>query len=275
MKYLFLKLLPKNLFSKLMGHLAEIKAPAPLLESVIRTYADFYKIDLNEMKKPLSEINCFNEFFTRELKDGLRPVDEAADSLTSPVDGTIAEYGAIKDGLLIQTKGIYYSLSDLVGPKDAETFDDGYFMTIYLSPADYHRIHTPFQGEVNRFSYFSGNLWPVNHFAVENIGGLFSINERIFTPLETAKGLIGMIKVGATVVGKIKTTYHPLESNDNKGTKCDLPVTPSRTFAKGQEIGRFQLGSTVILLMEKGRFKEGSISRGQKVKMGEAIGTMQ
>lgn len=274
MQYLFLKLLPKNLFSRMMGALSDLEAPTPLLMAIIRAYAKHYKIDLGEMKTPWADIKRFNDFFTRELKEGVRPIDEEPDVLVSPVDGALAEWGEIKDQLLLQTKGIYYSLADLVGPEEAKCFEGGHFMTLYLSPADYHRIHTPYGGKVSRFSYFSGNLWPVNKFGVEEIGGLFSINERIYTPLDTLRGRIGMVKVGATVVGKILTTYSKLTSNQGGKTALDLPVVPPVEYGKGQEIGRFQLGSTVILLMEPGRFEGENLEKGMKVKMGQRLGKL-
>ncbi len=258
-----------------MGKLADIKAPTPLLMGVIQTYAKHYQIDLSEMKTPWAEIACFNDFFTRELKEETRPIDQGKDTLISPVDGTLAEWGPIENHLLVQTKGIYYSLVDLVGAKEAQRFTKGTFLTLYLSPADYHRIHTPFAGQVNRFSYFSGNLWPVNRFGVEEVGGLFALNERIYTPIETAHGPIGMVKVGATVVGKIRTTYSPVTSNQGQGTTLDLPVEPAVGYEKGQEIGRFQLGSTVILLLPPNGFTpHPDLEKGIKLKMGQALGEL-
>ena len=275
MQYLFLKLLPKNLFSRCMGFLADAQVPRPLLRSVINAYASHYRIDLDEMKTPWERIRCFNDFFTRELKGGLRPIDPQPDSLTSPVDGALAEFGEIENRLLVQAKVIYYSLADLVGEEESKTYEGGWFLTLYLSPADYHRIHTPFAGEVRRCSYFSGNLWPVNQLGVSQIGGLFAINERLYTPLETDLGTLGLVKVGATVVGKIKTTYNNLESNQGADSQMDLPVSPSRAYAKGEELGRFQLGSTVILLLPPGVFEPFELVQGMKLNMGQKLGSLQ
>lgn len=273
MKYLFLKLLPKNLISKLLGKLAELKLPSPLLITIIQIYSQIYKVNLKEIKNDsLDRFETFNAFFTRELKPGLRPIDKDEDSIVSPVDGTVAEFGIIEDGLLLQSKGVYYSAYDLVGKKHAKLFKDGYFITIYLSPSDYHRIHTPVAGKVNEFSYFSGNLWPVNELGVRNVGGLFSLNERIVTSLVGDCGTVGLVKVGATVVGKIKLDYSDLSSNSGEKTQLHLPVFPPKSYEKGAEIGRFQLGSTVILLFEKDRFKPEDLFHGQKVQMGQVIG---
>lgn len=224
------------------------------------------------MKLPVSRMKSFNDFFTRELKPEVREVDDTSSSIVSPVDGTIAEFGAIKNNLLVQSKGILYSLVDLVGKKEAKDFENGFYLTIYLSPADYHRIHAPVSGRVKNFSYFSGNLWPVNRFGIENVGGLFSLNERILTPIESDMGKVGLVKVGATIVGKISLDYDRLNTNSGKPTALNLPVVPTKLYKKGDEIGLFQLGSTVILLFESGRFNQTNIYSGKTIKMGEAIG---
>lgn len=273
MKYLFLKLLPKNLISRLLGVLSNLQFPSPILISFIHLYSSIYKIQLSDLKVPADSMKTFNEFFTRELKPELRPIDATPNGVVSPVDGTIAEFGNIEHGLLVQTKGVLYSLSDLVGKEDAKLFDQGYFITIYLSPADYHRIHTPVSGKIKRFSYFSGNLWPVNSFGVQNIGGLLSLNERIVSPVESENGTVGVVKVGATIVGKISVDYNKLCSNKGKNSQINLPVYPVKEYQKGEEIGKFQLGSTVILLFEKNRFTPYELSKKGKVKMGHLIGT--
>lgn len=275
MRYLLLSLLPKNLLSRLAGILADLELPTPILSSLIQLYSQIYKVKLHEMKAPIGSMRSFNDFFTRELRPELRPIDPAPGSVVSPVDGKIAEYGTIEQGLLVQAKGILYSLSDLVGEKTAAVFKDGYFLTIYLSPADYHRIHLPISGKIRKFSYFSGNLWPVNSFGVQQIGGLFSLNERIVTPIEGNHGVVGLIKVGATIVGKIKLDYSSLSSNSKKPTQLDLPVIPSRVYRKGDEIGRFQLGSTVILLFEKNKFKPANFLPESPIKVGQVLGTLK
>ncbi|MDH5559497.1 MAG: archaetidylserine decarboxylase [Deltaproteobacteria bacterium] len=274
MKYLFFQLLPKNLLSRLMGVLADIKFPSPFLLSIIKAYSYLYGINMNEMAKSPNELKNFNEFFTRKLKPELRPIDPGEKSVISPVDGTISEFGAIKEGLLTQTKGIFYTLEDLVGEKYSKLFEQGYFITIYLSPADYHRIHTPVSGKVSNFNYFSGNLWPVNRFGVEEIGALLAINERIVTPIKNKVGIVGLVKVGALVVGKITLDYSDISSNSKGLKSLHLPVLPEKNYDKGDEIGKFMLGSTVILLFQKNQFKPGELHRDKKIRMGEKIGEM-
>ena len=272
MTYLFLRLLPKNLLSRLIGYLGTLEIPSPFLNSIIQIYCRIYGVNLDEMKLPVGSMKCFNEFFTRELKPGARKVDDTVSSIVSPVDGTIAEFGLIKNNLLVQTKGILYSLVDLVGKKAAKDFENGHYLTIYLSPADYHRIHAPVSGKVKNFSYYSGNLWPVNIYGIEKVGGLFSLNERILTPIESDMGKVGVVKVGATIVGKISLDYDQLRTNSGKPTTFNLPVVPTKQYKKGDEIGLFQLGSTVILLFESGRFNPNDIYSGKTIKMGQAIG---
>ncbi len=272
MRYLLLRLLPKNLLSRLAGFLADLHLPSPVLSSLIRLYAQIYKIQLDELKLPVSRMKTFNDFFTRELKTGLRPIDQNPANIVSPVDGKIAEFGKIEQGLLIQAKGVLFSLADLVGEKDAAQFDQGYFVTIYLSPADYHRIHTPIAGEVGRFSYFSGNLWPVNSFGVQHIGGLFALNERIVTSIKGERGTVNLVKVGATIVGRISLDYTNRCTNKGEATQINLPLIPPKKYQKGDEIGRFQLGSTAILLFEKNQFNPVDLSYGKTVLVGQAIG---
>ncbi len=275
MRYLLLRLLPKNLLSRIAGMLSDIELPKPVLSSLIQLYSQIYNVKLYEMKTAIGSMKTFNDFFTREIRPELRPIDPTPGSVVSPVDGKIAEFGRIEQGLLVQAKNILYSLNDLVGEINATIFQDGYFMTIYLSPADYHRIHLPISGKIRKFSYISGNLWPVNNFGVKQIGGLFSLNERIITPIEGEHGIIGMIKVGATIVGKIKVDYSDLSSNSNRTTQFNLPIVPERVYHKGDEIGRFQLGSTVILLFEKDKFKPADVLPGTLVKVGQIIGSMK
>lgn len=274
MNYLLLKLLPKNLVSRLAGFLADLRVPAPLLLSLIQVYSKFYKIQLNEVKKPISAFKSFTDFFTRELKKEARSIDSTPNAIVSPVDGTIAEFGDVEDGLLVQAKGVYYTLNDLVGKTLAKKFEDGYFITIYLSPADYHRIHTPVAGKVKSFAYFSGNLWPVNRIGVDNVGSLFAVNERIVTPIQSEMGDVLLIKVGATVVGKITLDYHELKTNQKKEqTQLNIPVVPARQYEKGQEIGQFQLGSTVVLIFSNNQMTPVGLRKGKKVKLGEMIGS--
>lgn len=273
-RYLILRCLPKNILSRLAGVLADMELPAPLLSSLIDIYCRVYKVKRHEIKTPLGAMKSFNDFFTRELRPELRPIDQTPGGVVSPVDGTIAEFGPIEQGFLIQTKGVLYSLVDLVGKETASLFEDGFFVTIYLSPADYHRIHVPISGKIKAFSYFSGNLWPVNSFGVKHIGGLFALNERIVTPIEGEQGVVGLVKVGATVVGKIKVDFSELASNSKRPTQLNLPVVPERSCRKGEEIGRFQLGSTIILLFEKDRFKPHGIETGDPIHLGQLIGSM-
>ena len=207
----FLSLIPTNLFSRGLGYLSEKELPPSVLHSFIKAYCTYYKIDIDEYEKKPSEYKTFQEFFTREFKKGARKFDTLPNGIISPVDGTIAQCGKIEEGLLLQAKGIYYSLTDLIS--EDTVFKNPFYITIYLAPRDYHRIHTPIDGTVASYSYFSGSLWPVNNLGVSRIANLFCINERIFTLFDTAMGKVGLVKVGATVVGKISTKYSHLTTN--------------------------------------------------------------
>lgn len=273
MKYLLLRLLPKNILSRLLGALADKEVPPGVLKRVIQVYSQFYGVNLAEAKKPIEQMKTFNEFFTRELRPEARPIDATPQSVVSPVDGEISEFGRIQQGMLVQTKGVLYSLTDLVGKTDAVALENGYYLTIYLSPADYHRIHAPVSGKVKHFSYFSGNLWPVNKLGVQNVGALFSLNERIVTPIEGEHGMMALVKVGALIVGKVSVSYSAFETNTGTTSQVNLPIIPEKSYQKGDEIGKFKLGSTVLLIFEKDRFKpDPAIEKGEKVKVGQRIG---
>jgi phosphatidylserine decarboxylase len=235
--------------------LADLKLPSPLLISLIQLYSKLYAVKLNEIKaSSLTEFKTFNDFFTRQLNPKSRPIDNDPDSVISPVDGKIAEFGDITNSLMIQTKGVYYSLIDLVGTKHAKLFKDGFFLTLYLSPSDYHRIHSPISGRVTEFSYFSGNLWPVNELGVKRIGGLFSINERIVTAVEGKSSSIGMVKVGATVVGKIKVDYSDLSSTVEKRHNCTFLYSQPDYTRREMRWGDFSLAVLSFYCLKKVAF---------------------
>ena len=267
----FLFLIPTNIFSRTLGCLSEKKLPIHVLHSFIKAYCTYYKINMNEYEKKISEFKTFQEFFTRKLKKGVRKIDDTPHSVISPVDGTIAQCGKVEEGLLLQAKGIYYSLEDLIpeGTFSKNTF----YMTIYLAPRDYHRIHVPIDGTILSYSYFSGSLWPVNNFGVSHISNLFCINERIFTLFDTVMGKVGLVKVGATVVGKISTKYSPLTTNSSFTNKTNKKLDTPRHFKKGQELGCFNIGSTVILLFENEKFIPYRVYNGKKIQLGQRIGT--
>ena len=264
-----IKILPKSLLSKLFGFLANKK----ISRFFIKPFIKIYKVKIEESAE--QKFETFNKFFTRKLKDNIRPIKNKNDvnTIISPVDGTISQYGRIKKTELIQVKNKNYSLKDLLADSQkTELFFDGYYITIYLAPYDYHRIHCPIKGQLYASSYLPGHLFPVNKLSVQKINNLFCVNERITSFLNNEKNHIAVVKVGATIVGKIKLTYDTIESNKKK--KILNTSYENIEFAKGQEIGLFELGSTVILLFNKeANLKFSSFKENKKIKLGEQIAT--
>jgi phosphatidylserine decarboxylase len=214
------------------------------------------------------------EFFTRPLKEGSRPV---GDGVVSPVDGVVIEHGPIEEGRLLQVKGRTYSVHRLLTQAvDSERYRDGYFATIYLAPHNYHRIHSPVDGEVREAVLVPGTLWPVNSWSVNNIDGLFTVNERVITQIATSTGEVSVVAVGAFNVGSISVTFDPeLRSNSHVRSITRRCYSPARAVKKGEHIGTFHLGSTVVLLFDRQTVAAGAlvgIERGE-VRMGQSLTT--
>jgi phosphatidylserine decarboxylase len=270
-----LALLPKNTFSRLAGALTRWQAPAPVRLAAMKAFARRYGIDLGE-SPGLEVYRTFGEFFARPLRPGLRPIAAGERVVVSPVDGAISETGLAEGGRLVQAKGIDYPLAALLGdPALAARLEGGAYATIYLSPKDYHRIHFPLGGGVTGFRYVPGKLWPVNPASVRTVPGLFSLNERLVTVLHTPLGLCAVVAVGATVVGRVRAYYDPAAPFTNamnappvrRDYETPLPVE------KGRELGAFEMGSTVILVFERGRVRlDARLAPGARVRVGEPIG---
>jgi phosphatidylserine decarboxylase len=196
--------------------------------------------------------------------------------VVSPVDAVVSEAGVAEGGRLVQAKGIDYGVEALVADEDlARRLEGGAYATLYLSPRDYHRIHFPLAGSVLGWRYVPGRLWPVNPASVRTVRGLFAVNERLVTILDTPLGRCALVAVGATVVGRVHAYYDPTvpRTNDpgakSRGRDYETPIP----VAKGQELGAFEMGSTVILLFERGRIRlDARMVPGTRVRVGEAIG---
>jgi len=273
MYYWLFRGFPKSAFSRLMGRFAEIRAPRPLLRAVIRAYVARYGIDLAQFEEPPGGFPTFNAFFTRPLKAGARPIAAEPDRVACPVDGRVITAGAATAGRLIQAKGRDYSLAELLGDDPVwRDYDGGPSLALYLSPRDYHRIHSPVAGRVTRFIYVPGELWTVSPAGVRSVPRLFARNERLITEIETAFGQVLLVAVGATVVGKIRVVYHAVTSQGR--APLSETLSPPYPLEKGQELGRFELGSTVILLFRPGEAVLDDLQPGQEVKLGQGIGTV-
>lgn len=237
--------LPHHLLSRLVGKLAECRTPwlkNLMIEQFIRTYG----VDMSQAREPDPRAyDCFNAFFTRAMRDDARPI---GDGLISPTDGLLSQYGRIEHGTLIQAKGQAYSLTALLGgdTRRAAPFRQGSFATVYLSPRDYHRVHMPLAGRLREMAYVPGRLFSVNLATAAHVPGLFARNERLVCIFDTEFGPMAMVLVGAMIVAAIETVWAgqitPL-SSQVQTTRFDEAIE----LSKGAEMGRFKLGSTVIL----------------------------
>lgn len=278
--YVFMKLLPKNAASRAFGIVTRLRIPF-VSKALRNVFANYYKLNMEESEYPLSHYRNIGELFIRRLKPGARPIADS--EIVSPVDGVLSQTGVFDENQkLIQAKGKYYTLKDLLRNEEmAKRFEGGAFATIYLAPFNYHRIHSPVKGELVDAAYCPGTLWPVNVGSVERVEGLFCINERLTSRIRLEDGSeILVVKVGATNVGRIGVVYSE-ELLVNAGRlprdckRFDWVPSTKVTFEKGGELGRFEMGSTVILVVDKKiheRHPELFTSRlGQAVKVGEAL----
>ncbi|ASS75542.1 phosphatidylserine decarboxylase [Tumebacillus algifaecis] len=267
-----MKLLPKNTVSRLAGRFAGSRFSRLFIPYYIRKF----NVNLQEAEKTWEDYPSLVEFFIRRLKADARPIDPASDSVISPVDGKVAQLGKIEDGNLVQAKGVFFTVAELLGGDEerAKRYHGGTFLTVYLSPTDYHRIHMPLTGQVKGSTYVPGTLFPVNPFGVRAVQGLFAKNERLITYFDTAAGEVALVKVGATIVGSVKVEYDQLSGTNIKGGRLerkDLPAGPA--YEKGEEMARFEFGSTIILLFEPGRVElSGDLHLEARVRLGEKIG---
>ena len=271
--YYFMWILPRNLISRICGILADARIPRPLLTPLIRLFSWKFGVDLTEVAQQVSEFRTFNEFFVRRLLPDTRPLNSNPASILSPVDGIVGEFGSINNGRLIQAKGLEYRLADLLkDPERTKIYDDGVFITIYLAPHNYHRIHSMVEGEIHEFSYIPGDLWTVSPLGVHHVPGLFARNERLTTFLRTDKGECALVKVGATVVGRIRVCYHDQVSNKYSAKNQQVALETPFHIKRGEELGLFEMGSTVICLFPPGQIELGELQVEQKVCLGQAIG---
>ncbi|MBS2024082.1 MAG: phosphatidylserine decarboxylase [Deltaproteobacteria bacterium] len=277
LQYTVLKLLPKNALSRAVGALCRLPGPRPVVQASMRAFAKAVNVDMSEAEFPLEHYPTFTEFFTRRLKAGARPITPGDTLPVSPVDGTVGMCGRIEQGTLVQAKGRTYTLAELVGGPtaklDAEVFEGGTFVTIYLAPYNYHRIHTPLGGQIQGYCNVPGNLWPVNAVGVENVDKLFCVNERLTTYIESPAGACAVVKVGATNVGRIRALYADVVTNakmtrEVQRVRFERPVE----VAKGGEIAMFEMGSTVVLLFQKAFELGEKITLGTPIKLGEPLG---
>lgn len=271
-------LLPQHLLTALIWRIARIRQLA-IKNFLITRFVDIYDVEIEDVKQNVPEdFATFNEFFIRELHPEARPVDSSIDNIVSPVDGTVSIADAIRGDSIIQAKGIDYSLDDLLATdlEQANAYVDGSFATIYLAPYNYHRIHAPLNGELVAARYIPGDLFSVNEATVARVNGLFRRNERLVMHFKTDRGPAALIFVGALNVGSISTPWSGELRPKKRGVVDVLDLSTAATaISKGDLLGWFNMGSTVILLMPPGACEwEKDLRAGQTVRVGKAIGQL-
>ena len=279
-KVAFQYIMPQLYLTQLAGWFAQQKWGA-VTHFVIKVFAKKYNVDMSEAKKEnFSDYESFNQFFIRELKDDARKINENPTALCLPADGRVSQIGHIDDERLLQAKGHFFSLSDLLAGDEelVDTFKNGEFATIYLSPRDYHRVHMPCDATLRKMIYVPGDLFSVNPFLAEHVPNLFARNERVICVFDTAFGPMAQILVGATITASMSTVWAGVINPPRTGEVKVWTYQGDNAIklTKGQEMGAFQLGSTVINL-----FPANSVTLAEHlevdvpVRMGEILATMK
>lgn len=266
-------LLPQHGLSRLV--LAATRVRTPWFKNwTIRSFLKLYRVDMDEAAETNPyRYGSFNEFFTRALKQGARPIARDDRAVVSPADGCISEAGSIDGDRLLQAKGQHYRLTDLLAAQPwASRFEGGSFATIYLAPFNYHRVHMPLRGELKDTVYVPGCLFSVNTLTAQHVPQLFARNERILTLFDTAYGQIAVVMVGALNVGSMATVWAGDITPAARRVVTRVPADPT-TLEKGAELGRFNMGSTVILLFEPNCVRwHPNLSAGREVRIGQFLG---
>ncbi|QOD12522.1 phosphatidylserine decarboxylase [Psychrobacter sp. 28M-43] len=265
------QLVPQQKLSKVAGRLAASRHPY-VKRTFIRSFAKAYNISLDEYERQsLNAYESFNDFFTRELKEDARTIDATANGIVSPADGIISQLGQIEDHKLLQAKGRHYDVGQLLADsEDGSYFADGSFATIYLAPSNYHRVHMPFTGTLTKTRYVPGTLFSVNNTTAANVPDLFARNERLVCMFDTKYGKAAVVMVGAMIVAGIETvaTGKIARTDDIFESNHDMQ------FAAGEELGRFYLGSTAIVVLPKAAKADwiDSMQANSVVQMGQLLG---
>jgi len=271
-------LLPRYALTAIVYRIARVRRPA-IKDFLISRFVRLFDVDLEELAGEVPrDYASLNDFFIRELAEGARPIDPAANTVIAPADGTVSQAGAITANMLVQAKGRHYSVEDLLATDldTAHRFNGGSFATIYLAPYNYHRVHSAVDGHLESLHYVPGDLFSVNAATVSRVSGLFRRNERLILHFTTPRGPVVQILVGALNVGSISTPWTG-EIRPRKAGVVEVlqPKSASRSVRRGDLLGWFNMGSTVIILFPEGvcRWDE-SLQAGQALRMGQAIGSL-
>lgn len=271
------RILPKHALSRMIGRVAESQRPW-LKNILIKRAIAAFNINMQEAKSDnLDDYDSFNAFFTRALKDEARPIHADSKSVVCPADGVVSQAGNISKNKILQAKGIDYSVGRILGNSvEANHYHDGSFATIYLSPKDYHRVHMPISGKLLRTRYIPGELFSVNDQAAQNLNGLFARNERLICEFESdLAGQFSVIFVGAMLVAGIETVWGGFEQPGPSAVREHDLSDQSLSYVKGDEIGRFKFGSTIVLLFGKDTVRGlDALLPQSPVSMGQSIGLL-
>lgn len=268
------------MYSALIGLSARATVPSFLRRAAYRAFASAVGADLSEAEQDLAAYRSFGDMFARRLQPGRRIVDETPDVVISPCDGKIGAIGNIESGTLIQAKGREFSVAELVANDElAASLYDGRYLTVYLSPRDYHRVHAPVDGVVSSYDYLPGTLWPVSERFVRRVDRLFARNERAVIPLQTKIGPVVTVLVGAAGVGNMWISLDDRETRTWRRTfgrgeprHVELPAMQLR---RGDELGAFFLGSTVVMLLPRGASLSAAHTLGGTLRMGQAVAALE
>ncbi|MBT9099418.1 phosphatidylserine decarboxylase [Methylovulum psychrotolerans] len=271
-------ILPQHSLSVLLSKLTHSENPAVkklFIEQIIKHYG----VDMREaLQQDLSQFTSFNDFFTRELKPGARSWPDAPGAVACPADGAVSQAGAITDGTIFQAKGKSFTAADLLGgcSERAAPFQNGQFTTIYLAPKDYHRLHIPITGTLKEMVHVPGRLFSVNTVTTNNVPGLFARNERVCCLFDTAVGPMALVLVGAIFVSSIETVWHGVVTPPTiRSVRQWSYGSDAPTLTIGAEMGRFNMGSTIIVLFGKDAVQwQDGFSAGKTVRLGEQIGRL-
>lgn len=264
-------IVPQQRLSETAGRFAASRHPL-VKKAFVHTFAKAYGITLDDYeRKSLNAYESFNDFFTRELTKTARPIDQTKGGIVSPADGIISQIGQIDSDQLLQAKSRYYSVGQLLADQeDAKQFIDGSFATVYLAPSNYHRVHMPFDGKLIQSRYVPGSLFSVNNTTAAEVPDLFARNERLVCLFETEFGIASVVMVGAMIVAGIET----VATGRIKRSETIQTCSHELTLSKGDELGRFYLGSTAIVLLPKAASAQwrGDLQHNSTIKMGELLG---
>ncbi|MBU1241319.1 phosphatidylserine decarboxylase [Myxococcota bacterium] len=265
-KYELLKLFPKKTFSNIVGKWAAIPFPGPFARLQSQVFCSIASLNRDEIEAPVDSFATLDALFTRRIKPSSRTIASDPDLVLCPADGRLESAGAINETTLIQAKGLTYDLGGLLEDEaKRDVFRNGTFITVYLSPHDYHRVHFPVSGEVTTYRHIPGEFFPVGNFSRRYVPGLYARNERVITYVKTPAGMVAVIMVAAMGVGNMTLSYLP------SATDSEPRPIPC---AAGQELGIFHLGSTVVMLFEEGIIQRFDFEEQQLMTMGIPLGRL-